>query len=341
MAPLAPILLGPNFAEQPYRGGGRTARFRGLVPALVPAPEDWIASVTSRFGSATSGMTWLGNGELLRDAIAADPLGYLGEAHVAAFGNDPGLLVKLLDASERLVVHCHPDRDFAKRHLGCAHGKTEAWVVLEARENAEVYVGFQREVTRAELGAWVTAQAVDEMLAALHRVPVRAGSAILVPAGLPHAIGDGILVLELQEPTDFSVMLEQGQFSSGDLGLGFDVALGCVDCTRWSPARLQRLFGAGLSEEGPLLPAEAEPFFRAQRCCASSGRAIEPGFSVVVGISGSGTLSGSFEGEVVLNRGSTVLVPYAAGATRLGGDLEAIVCRPPAPNAPQFPRPAL
>ena len=65
------------------------------------------------------------------------------------------------------------------------------------------------------------------------------GDRVLVPAGMPHAIGRGILLVELQEPTDFSVLLEWEGFAidgraEGHLGLGFDVALGCVDRAGWS-----------------------------------------------------------------------------------------------------------
>lgn len=335
---IAPILLMPNYPSQAYPGGGRSARFRGQPPVDAPQPEDWIASVTARWQQAPSGMSRLPDGRFLVDAIEQDPEGFLGPAHVERFGSDPGLLVKLLDASERLVVHCHPGRGFARRHLGCAHGKAESWLVLEAGPEAEVFLGFSRPVERSELDRWVAEQRVDEMLAALHRIPVVAGSAVLVPAGLPHAIGADILIIELQEPTDFSVMLEQGRFSGGDLGLGFDLALECVDRQAWSDERVGRLLGPGLGEYGQVLPAAAEPFFRASHAVAGKSEPLEAGYCVLVIIEGSGQLEGRF-GRLAVGRGATVLLPYDAGPVRLGGDLEAIVCRPPSPEAPDLDRP--
>lgn len=335
----APIVLAPNQPSQAYPGGGRGARFRGLDPQASPEPEDWIASVTARWGQAPSGLTVLEDGRTLKDAIDAEPEAFLGPQHVASFGADPFLLVKLLDSSERLVVHCHPDRDFARQHLGCAHGKTEAWLVLEAEPGAEVYLTFRRDVARDELDDWVARQDVDEMLEALHPVAVRAGSAVLVPAGVPHAIGAGILLVELQEPTDFSVMLEQGRFQGGDLGLGFDVALGCVDRTAWSRDRLDHLLGPGLAHHGQVLPEAADPFFRAEHVTGSSNDRIT-GFGVLVAADGAGELAGEFPGSPLpLRRGATVLVPYAAGPMDLRGDVEAIWCRPPAPDAPRPARP--
>lgn len=335
-----PVLLGPNHPKQAYAGGGRGARFRGLDPGPSPEPEDWLASVTARWGQDADGLTRLPDGRYLREAISKDPEAFLGPDHLERYGPDPGLLVKLLDAAERLVVHCHPDRDFARRHLGCAHGKTEAWVVLEADPGAEVFLAFDRPVERAELDAWVADQRVDQLLGALHPLAVQAGSAILVPAGVPHAIGPGVLIVELQEPTDFSVLLERGPFASGDLGLGFDVALGCVDRDAWADERVGRLVGPGLGVEGPVLPDAAAPFFRAERAVAGAGGSLDAGYAVLVVASGTGTIEGDF-GRLAVERGATVLVPHAAGPLRLEGTLEAVVCRPPAPDAPSVARPVV
>lgn len=335
----APIVLGPNEPSQAYPGGGRGARFRGLEPQGNPEPEDWIASVTARWGQAPSGLTMLEDGRTLKDAIDAEPEAFLGPEHVASYGADPFLLVKLLDSTERLVVHCHPDRRFAREHLGCAHGKTEAWLVLEAEPGAEVYLAFRQEVARDELHDWVARQDVDRMLQVLHPIAVEAGSTVLVPAGVPHAIGAGILLVELQEPTDFSVMLEQGRFQGGDLGLGFDVALDCVDRTAWSAERLGRLLGPGLKRHGRVLPDAADPFFRAEHVRGSATDRIL-GFGVLVVADGVGELAGEFPGgPLPLRRGTTLLVPYAAGPMDLRGEVEGIWCRPPAPSTSDPARP--
>src|SRR6266542_557071 len=244
-----PIRLPLNGFPHFYRGGARIAAFRGLPASAVPGPEDWVGSTVTRFGEPRLGLTVLPDGRTLRDAVAADPRAWLGSEHVARFGADPALLVKLLDAGQRLVVHAHPDRDFARRHLDCPHGKTEAWVVVEtAGPGATVYLGFREEIPEVRLREWVRDQRTDLLLDALNEVPVRPGDALLVPAGLPHAIGPGALIVELQEPTDLSVLLEWKGFDvgpdSGHLGIGYAAALGCVDRTAWSPARLAALRGA-------------------------------------------------------------------------------------------------
>jgi mannose-6-phosphate isomerase len=191
-------------------------------------------------------------------------------------------------------------------------------VIVSARPDAFVHLGFARDVEPGELAAWVDGQKVDEMLAATNRVPVAAGDAILCPAGLPHAIGDGILLVEVQEPTDFSVLLEYEGFglADGHLGLGYELALQCVDRTAWSPARLEQLRGTD-----HLLPSSADEFFSATR--HHGGDRLPQAFSILVAVAGAGTLAGEHD-QLPTRRGDTVLVPYAAGPLYVEGDLEVI-----------------
>ena len=128
-----------------------------------------MGSATPRFGMEEDGLSRLPGGRYLRDALEADPERWLGPAHAKYFGSSPALLVKLLDAGQRLPVHVHPDRSFAYRHLGSRHGKTEAWVVLGVRgASPTVYLGWSRDMEAAELSRWVADQdtAIDARTAA-------------------------------------------------------------------------------------------------------------------------------------------------------------------------------
>ena len=129
---MRPVLLPPNGVPRFYRGGPAITALRGVRFEGDRVPEEWIGSTASVFGEGELGLSRLPDGTLLRDAIRAAPEDYLGPAHVARFGPDPALLVKLLDAGERLPVHVHPDGAFAGEHLGTRFGKTEAWIVVGA-----------------------------------------------------------------------------------------------------------------------------------------------------------------------------------------------------------------
>jgi mannose-6-phosphate isomerase len=185
-----PVVLAANQPPKFYRGGRRISEFRHLPVTDQHGPpygsEDWLGSTVSNYGTEV-GATRLTDGRLLRDAIAADPVGYLGAEHVAALGANSGLLLKLLDAGERLPVHCHPSRAFARTHLDSVFGKTEAWIVLATDgDEGFVYLGFRDDVSDRQLESWFTQQPTD-ILAAMNRVSVRAGDAVLVQAGMPHA----------------------------------------------------------------------------------------------------------------------------------------------------------
>ena len=315
-----PQVLPPNVQRHFYAGGARIAALRGLELDSDHMPEEWIGAVSSMFGS-DRGLSRFADGTLVRDAVAAAPEAYLGPDHVARYGSSTALLVKLLDAGQRLPTHFHPGRAFAREAFGSPFGKTEAWLVIEAEPGAAVWAGFTRPVELDEVRAWMDAQDSAAMLDAMHELPVSPGDAVLVPAGTPHAIGEGLLIVELQEPTDMSVLLEWNGFElskdDGHLGLGWDRALEALDLR-------------AVEAPGRALPKDADPYFRADRVSAPA--TLEAGFAILVGLEGSGTLA-TEGGEVPLNRGTAVLVPYAACAGELRGDVTAIRCRPPAPDA--------
>lgn len=338
------IDLPPNRPRQFYRCGSSLAEFRGVAAADDHRPEDWIASTTARHGAEHGGgLTTLPDGRLLRDALREDPEGWLGAAHAAVLGADPALLVKLLDAGERLPVHAHPTRPFARQHLGCRSGKTEAWVVIDVRGvEAGVHLGFTRDIEAAELDRWTAAQDAHAILACMHAVDLEPGDAVLVPAGLPHAIGAGVFCLELQEPTDFSLMLEWDGFdldpAAARLGLEPDVARECVQRTALSRDGLEALrVRAANARSSPLeraLPPHADPFFRAERIRPGpSPVRLDAAFSVLVVLSGAGRLESEHGGQLALARGTTALIPYGAGMTALSGALDAVRCRPPSVEA--------
>ena len=152
---LRPFQLGDNRVPVYYAGGDNIDDFRG-APGERSGPEDWVGSTSALpaaiLGSdfpADTGVSRLPHGESLRDAVSADPVGWLGPEHAAALGGDTALLVKLLDAGERLPVHCHPTRPFARRHLDSFFGKTEGWIIMRSAPGAGVWLGM-----RDDGGAW-------------------------------------------------------------------------------------------------------------------------------------------------------------------------------------------
>lgn len=337
---LAPVVLPPNPVFRFYRGGPGIDALRGVEPGTGPgAPEDWVASTTTSFGHDREGLAALAGGRILRDVIDADPVAYLGPEHVARLGSNPGVLVKLLDAGERLAVHFHPGREFARAHLNSRFGKTEAWLILTAEPGAHMHLGLREQIDAATLKRWVSEQDSAVMLKALHKVPVAAGDVLFVPAGTLHTIGEGITLIELQEPSDMSVVLEWQMVgvTNGDerLQLDWDLILTAANTSPSAPAhRTPPPAAAGSSTIERLLPAVVDEFFRAERVSIDGpALSFEPAFAVLIVTEGELTLSAERHEPLRLPRGTSTLVPFGAGVTTLSGRGAAIRCLPPVTDA--------
>jgi mannose-6-phosphate isomerase len=264
-------------------------------------PEEWVGSTVRARNpdddEPEAGLSRLEDGRLLRDAVAEDP----------AYWGEPAVLVKLLDPANRLPVHAHPDRAFASEHLGSAHGKTEAWIVVATRDDdAEVWVGLREEVDRDEYRGWIERQDREALLGSLNQLRVRAGDTVYVPAGVPHAIGAGALIVELQEPTDFSIVCEWDGFpiapEEAHLGLGWDRTLDALRLDAHDP-----VLG---------LPEESRAFFEADDRAEPAGR-----LAVLLVVDGKGELGG-----LPARAGDAFVIPAAADEFDVRGDLRVLRC---------------
>lgn len=329
------LVLPANQPKQFYRGGASIAALRGGGDDREFGPEDWVGSTTTRFGQPESGLSRLPDGRWLRDAVREDPEQWLGSEHVAAFGDSTALLVKLLDAGQRLPVHCHPSDRFAQQHLGSRFGKTEAWIVVgTSGANPVVYLGFRDDVAPEVVEHWVSTQDSSAMLGSLNEIPVRPGDTVHVPAGTPHAIGEGVFIVELQQPTDFSITLEWRGFltdaESAFLGMDQRTALQTLNRSGFGDAALASLIKRTAGQDAArvgLLADDAAPFFRADRLHGAVE--LEPSFGVLIVLDGSGNLRSDDGSDLALRPGTTAVIPHAAGAAQLAGDLTLVHCRPP------------
>jgi len=333
---IGPLFLPSNQFDHFYRGGDRIGALRD-GPGGPMRPEEWIASTITRHGMKEQGLSVLPDGRYLRDAILEDPLAWLGAEHFEFFGTSTEILVKLLDPDQRLPVHFHPNKAFARQHLSLHHGKTEAWIVLEAAKGARVGLGFAKEMTKAQVLDMVKRQDSSALLKSLNSFEVEPGDAVFVPAGIPHAIDPGILILELQEPTDLSALLEWNDFAvdgtkDGHLGLGFETVLDALNLSSIEPEVLSTFKTTTQLENDratPLLTSLADGYFRAD--LMPTGSRVSATFSVILVIAGEGILRTENAGSIAISHGDAIVVPYSAGEYEVIG-VSAICCRPPRPE---------
>lgn len=251
-----PIFLEPAYALRSYLGGKLIAKLKGKEGEDTYFPEEWIMSVVRAKNpgreNIVEGLSSDYNGNYLRDIIKKNPEEILGKKHFEKYGSNPGVLLKLLDAAERLAVQVHPSKENAKKYFASDYGKTECWHVLDTRkvngENACVYIGFKEGITREKWMKLFDEQDVKGMLSFLHRFDVKTGDTFLISGGVPHAIGAGCLLAEIQEPTDFTICTERYALDGSErpdsklhCGIGFKNMFDCFDYSGISFEETKRL----------------------------------------------------------------------------------------------------
>jgi mannose-6-phosphate isomerase len=214
------IELQANRVWRTYTGCRNLEALAGSDQALDSNfPEDWIASLTRAVNpgrehleeEGLSTVFYQGKEVLLLSLIESYPEEILGKAHMNQHGLRPSFLLKFLDSAIRLHIQCHPTASFAKRFLNSDFGKTEAYYILGTREEVEqpyIYLGFQHPPSRAELRSAIETQDIAFLEACFEKIPVKKGDAFYVPAGLPHAIGEGVFMIEIMEPSDHVIRIE-------------------------------------------------------------------------------------------------------------------------------------
>ena len=214
------IKFSANRVWRTYQGGRQLDLIEGKDdPQDTHFPEDWIGSTVQARNigreHVSEGLAMITDDEgeqvPFRDLLNQKPLHFLGEKNGSVRSMDDIPLVKYLDSATRLHFQAHPTRAFAQERLDSPRGKTEAYVILEIREDVSdpyIYAGFQRSPSRADLKKWIETQDIDSIEKCFDRIPVKPGDVFLLPGGRPHALGEGILMLEIMEPSDLAVRFE-------------------------------------------------------------------------------------------------------------------------------------
>lgn len=214
------LFLESNRIWRTYPGGMRLDVMEGKAcPDDSHFPEDWIGSTTRAVNKGRehlveeglSKVTVGGVSLTLKELCEKAPDALLGASHVAKYGTNTQFLLKFLDSAIRLHIQCHPTIPFAQKYLNSNSGKTEAYVILSIRDEVKdpyIYMGFQHLPTPTEFKRIIEEQDSEAMLACFDKIPIKPGDVFMVPGGMPHAIGEGVFMIEIMEPTDFAVRIE-------------------------------------------------------------------------------------------------------------------------------------
>ncbi len=332
-----PIRLCSSRAWRTYLGGKLLDGFYGK-PQCEDGhfPEEWITSLVEARNAGREhireeGMSHLADAPALtlKTVLEKNPGGYLGENWYEKFGVSMGVLVKLIDSAERLTIQVHPDREKALALFQSQYGKTECWHILGGRtidgEEPCIYLGFRPGITPAYWKELFEQQDIDGMLNCMHRFPVKAGDTILIEGGIPHAIGAGCFLVEIQEPTDYTIRVEKttpSGYSVDDFmchqGLGFDLMFDCFhyDALTEKETREKWFIKSKTVGEGEgwqriaLVDYTDTPFFKMDMLTASGAVSLrqEDVCSALYVLEGEGKLTGD-AGEVAISKGDQFFVP--------------------------------
>ncbi|MDQ7916137.1 mannose-6-phosphate isomerase [Mesonia sp. MT50] len=160
--------------------------------------ESWeISGVDGDFSVVENGFL---KGENLKDLILKYKEKLVGRSIYARFKEKFPLLVKFIDAKEKLSVQVHPDDELASKRHGTL-GKTEMWYIVQADPEAKIITGFQNGISKEDYLSHLKNESLEEIL---NKESVKSGDAFFIKAGLIHAIGAGVLLAEIQETSDIT-----------------------------------------------------------------------------------------------------------------------------------------
>ncbi len=195
MKNLYPLKFRPIFKERIW-GGDKLPALLNKNYSMTQCGESWeLSGVQDEISIVSDGFL---KGNSLEELIEVYMGELVGEKIYDQFGTEFPLLIKYIDANDRLSIQVHPDDELSKERHG-AYGKTEMWYVVQADEGAELISGFNRDIDR---DSYLIALQNDKLENLLEFETVKQGDVFFIPAGRVHAIGKGIVVAEIQQTSD-------------------------------------------------------------------------------------------------------------------------------------------
>ena len=289
-------------------------------------PEEWVASkvkaINPKYFGARDGVSVVKGTDIFFDVLLRDyPEELLG-------GRKYDCLVKFLDSAIRLPFQVHPTKEFSRKYFHSEYGKTEAWLVVAARPGAKLYFGFKDKIAKEELVALEERSETerDIMGGLLQGIDVKPGDLWLIRAGLIHAIGAGCTIIEVQEPTDFTIQPERWcgnyhiSYEEEYIGLTKDTALDAINYDIYGAAAQAYARVVPRTEidtptykKEVLISYEDTPCFGENRHTLQDGGSFVMDYapSVYICLEGEAVITG--EGyERPIRRGDYFYLPYAA-----------------------------
>ena len=308
---LYPFTFRPIFKERVWGGRELERLYHKHLPPGVPIGESW--EISDRPGDVSVIENGTLAGKDLRWLMENHSADLLGEARPQR-GRFP-LLIKILDAQDKLSLQVHPPQAKAAELGG--EPKTEMWYVAEAAPGAELYVGLKRGVTRAEFEQRIKAGTVAECF---HRVSVGRGDAMFLPSGRVHALGAGLVVFEVQQNSDTTYRVfdwNRLDLDGKPRALHIPQSLASIDFNDFEPSLLPQTFARQAAQK--VRPLVSNPLFTVEACQVSAGVDVplKPNKMQIIALLMGQAQVGNGHAALAIASGQFCLVPACLAAVSL------------------------
>lgn len=281
-----------------------------LKDVLGKPIESSITGESWELSTVAGDVSTVANGELsgtsLQKLIDSQPESLLGKSVYDRFGTDFPILIKFIDAKQDLSIQLHPNDELAKERHD-SFGKTEMWYVMDADQDANLIVGFNKDVTKEE---YAKSLENDELLELLNYEQVKEGDTFFINTGKIHAIGAGVLLAEIQQTSDitYRVFDFNRRDKNGNLReLHTELALDAIDYTKKND------FKVDYSVAPDVINTMVDcPYFKTNYLELAKDLeqdALErDSFTIYMCVSGTASITND-NGTATIKKGETVLVP--------------------------------
>ncbi|MCI6886920.1 MAG: mannose-6-phosphate isomerase [Lachnospiraceae bacterium] len=350
------LKLPENRVRRNYLGGAGIDALHGKQECVDDnRPEEWVGSMVEASNPGMEQMKHEGlavietesGSRFLRDIVEAEKDYYLGSSIHKDGSWQLSFLLKILDSAMRLHVQAHPTTRFARNVMGKPYGKLECYYILQVRAGVDPYIrlGFQHAPTREEWREIVEQQDVERMDGCFEKIPVKPGEIWYIPGGMPHAIGEGITMLEIMEPSDLVVRCEferegivvpeGGRF----MGKGLDFCLDIFDYTEYSKEEIMEkcrirpelVEQSESMERLRLVDEKRTPCFFADKLCVYQEAEVRHNRKFTLGVVCSGGCTMEYGDErISLRQGDSFMIAAAVETYRViaEGTVELVIVYP-------------
>lgn len=337
-----PIFFERNRVFRIYLGGKQYSKLLGDKDEDNLFPEEWIASkvkaINPKYFGKRDGVSIVKGTDLFFDDL-------LKSEKESLLGNRKyDCLVKYLDSAIRLPVQVHPTKEFSKKYFNSEYGKTESWLVIDTRPGAKIYFGFNQFIGKDRFSKMEEDSLKNKnvMQTILNGVDAKIGDMYIINGGLIHAIGAGCTIIEVQEPTDYTIQPENwcGDYRITEqekyIGLDKSTALDCFDYEMVGIKALERakilpktiIDESGYKKETLITYNDTVCF--AENRHTLKGGTFTMGFapSVWIVLNGTAVIKGD-NYEKIIKKGDYFFLPYCAeGKFTVSGAATLIECLP-------------